>query len=425
MQKYESLTKDALQTEYKNVLSQYNTFKDKGLSLDMSRGKPSEAQLNLSNGMFDVLTSHSDYKTAAGVDVRNYGILDGIPEAKALFAEMLGVPVENMFVGGNSSLNLMYDTIARAMSFGICGMAPWNQLDTIKFLCPSPGYDRHFAITESFGFELILIPMNEDGPDMRLVASLVEADDTIKGIWSVPKYSNPTGITYSDDVVRAFANLNPKAADFRIFWDNSYCVHDLKEQTDALLNLHDACVATGKEDMVYIFSSTSKITFSGGGVSFMAMSQNNLADAERQIGIQSIGHDKINQLRHVRFFKNMDGIAAHMAKHRALLAPKFQVVLDALDTYAAPYGVATYTKPNGGYFVSVETTPGCAKRVWQLCSEAGVVLTNAGAPFPYGIDPNDSNIRLAPTFPPVEELALAMELFTLCLRLATLEKLSA
>lgn len=405
---------------------QYEDFKARGLKLDMSRGKPGAVQLNLSNGMMDVLKPDGDMRAQDGTDVRNYGLLDGIPEAKQMFADILEMSPDEIIVGGNSSLNMMYDTVQRAMQFGVYGSEkPWNQCGKIKFLCPAPGYDRHFAICELFGIEMITVPMLPDGPDMDMVEQYVNNDPAVKGIWCVPIYSNPDGITYSDQVVRRFANLEPKANDFRIFWDNAYVIHHLFEDHDTLLNLMAECKKIGKEDMVFTFASTSKITFPGAGIAALGASKNNVEYLKKLLAIQTICGDKINQLRHMRFFKDADGVRAHMKKHAEILAPKFQIVLDHLSRELAPLEAATWKEPKGGYFVSVYTLDGCAKRTVQLCKEAGVVLTGAGASYPYGKDPHDANIRLAPTFPPNEELELAMELFCLCVKLASVEKLLA
>ncbi len=389
----------------------------------MSRGKPGSDQLELAMPILDVLTSKDALNAENGFDTRNYGLLDGIGEAKRLFADMLEVLPENILVGGNSSLNLMYDSIARSMSFGVLGSTPWSKLDKVKFLCPVPGYDRHFAICELFGIEMINIPMNEFGPDMDMVEKLVSEDDSIKGIWCVPMYANPTGITYSNEVVKRFASLSPKANDFRIYWDNAYCVHHLNNTPDTLLNIFEEAKKNGKEDIVFEFASTSKISFSGAGIAVMAASVNNLNFIRSKLTIQTIGTDKINQLRHVKFYKNLDGIVEHMKKHQDILEPKFNTVLEILDKNIAPCNIATYTKPNGGYFISFDTMKGCAKRVGELCKDAGVVLTPVGATFPYGVDADNSNIRIAPTYPPVEELQIAMELFCDCVKLASIEKL--
>ena len=420
MKKYTELSAGELQIEKELVLRQYNEFKAKNLSLDMSRGKPCAEQLDLVSPMLDAVSSDLPLITQDGIDIRNYGVLDGLPEAKRLFAELLEVRPEQVIVGGNSSLALIYDAVSRAMQFGTTDrQPPWNKLDRVKFLCPSPGYDRHFTICEFFGIEMITISMNENGPDMDTVERLVSSDPAVKGIWCIPKYSNPTGITYSDDVVRRFAALRPAAEDFRIFWDNAYCVHDL-DRPATLLNLMDECIKQGNEDMPFIFASTSKITFSGAGLGLMAASDNNLERIRRQYSVQTIGFNKLNHLMHTRYLKNLDGIKQLMQGHKKILAPKFRAVLDRLDRELAPLGIAEYTRPGGGYFISLNTHPGCAKRTVELCKEAGVTLTPAGAAFPYGNDPSDSNIRLAPTYPPINELESAMELFCICVRLATI-----
>lgn len=423
MKSYQIMTKEELQQEYDKLNSAYNTFKNKGLALDMSRGKPGADQLDLAMPMLDILTSEDVLKSENGTDTRNYGILDGIPEVKKLFADMLGVTSENIIVGGNSSLNMMYDTVARAMSFGILGSTPWSKLDKVKFLCPVPGYDRHFAICELFGIEMVNIPMNENGPDMRMIEKLVSEDESVKGIWCVPMYANPTGLTYSDETVKRFAALKPKAKDFRIYWDNAYCVHHLCDTPDSLLNIFAEAKKCGNEDMIFEFASTSKVSFSGAGVAAMAASTTNIKDILSKMTIQTIGFDKINQLRHAKFFKDIDGINAHMKKHQAILAPKFEAVISMLDKEIAPCEIASYTKPKGGYFISFDTMNGCAKRVGELCKEAGVVLTAVGATFPYGNDPDNRNIRIAPTFPPVSELNEAMELFCICVKMASIENL--
>lgn len=403
---------------------EYNDFKSKDLKLDMSRGKPGFDQLDLTLPMMDILDSKSDMKCENGMDVRNYGILDGIPEAKTMFSKMLGVSKNEIIVGGNSSLNMMYDSVARALLYGVVGSEkPWCKEEKIKFLAPVPGYDRHFGVCQSLGIELVNVPMRSDGPDMDIVEKLVSEDSSIKGIWCVPMYSNPEGITYSDEVVKRFANLSPKAPDFRIFWDNAYCIHHLTDTPDHLLNIMDECKKTGKQNLVFIFGSTSKVTFPGAGVAMMGASEENIDQIKKVITMQTIGFDKVNQLRHVRFFKDFDGITQHMKKHQELLAPKFSAVLDKLEQDIAPLGIAEWKKPNGGYFISLDTLDGCAKRIVALCKDAGVVLTGAGATFPYGIDPRDRNIRIAPTYPPVSELKLAMELFCTCIKLASVEKL--
>ena len=425
MTAYKDLSKEELLELKSGLEAQFEEVKAKGLKLDMSRGKPSADQLNLSMGMMDTLTSGVDLTCEDGVDCRNYGGLDGIDEAKQLLADMMEVPKDNVIIFGNSSLNVMYDTVARAMTHGIMGSTPWCKLDKVKFLCPVPGYDRHFAVTEQFGIEMINVNMTPTGPDMDTVEKLVASDDAIKGIWCVPMYSNPDGITYSDDTVRRFAALKPAAKDFRIFWDNAYCVHHLQKEHDSLLNLMDECKKQGTENMVYMFASTSKISFPGAGVAVMASSEKNMAFLKGQLFYQTIGFDKINQLRHVRYFKNLDGIHAHMEKHAAIIKPKFDVVLEMLDKEIAPFEIGSWKKPTGGYFVSFNALEGCAARAYELCKEGGVTLTKVGATFPYGKDPKDSNIRISPTFPPVEELKLAMQLFCICVKLATIEKLLA
>ena len=422
---YNEMTKEQLLAE-KNVLEkQYAEYQAKGLKLDMSRGKPAPEQLDLSIDML-LHCLDGDYKSSNGIDCRNYGILDGIPEAKKLFEEMLGIGDDEIIVGGNSSLQLMYDTIIRALHFGVYGGdKPWGKCDKVKFLCPVPGYDRHFAICESLGIEMIPVDYKNDGPDMDVVEKLVAEDEQIKGIWCVPMYSNPTGITYSDEVVRRFANLKPKANDFRIFWDNAYCVHHLSDDHDTLLNIIDECKKAGNPDMVFQFTSTSKISFPGGGLAVIAASKNNIDFIKNQMTVQTIGFDKLNQLRHCKYFKNFDGIKAHMKKHAAIIQPKFSVVLYMLNKEIAPLGIGKWVSPKGGYFVSFDAVEGCAKRIVSLAKEAGVVMTGAGATYPYGNDPKDSNIRIAPTFPTVDELRQAMEIFCGCVKRASVEKLLA
>ena len=418
------MNKEELSAFRSECEKEYEGYKAKGMKLDMSRGKPSTEQLDLAMPMFDVFTNAASMLTSDGIDCRNYGCLTGIHDAKVLFGDLLGVKEEELIIGGNSSLAMMFDTVSRAMTHGLYGSEkPWGKYDKVKFLCPVPGYDRHFAICESFGIEMINIPMHSDGPDMDMIEKLVSEDETVKGIWCVPLYSNPDGIAYSDETVKRFANLSPKASDFRIFWDNAYCVHHLTDTPDKILNIFDECKKTGKEDMVLIFASTSKISFSGAGVAIMAGSVNNMKQITKLMGIQCISYDKINQLRHVKYFKSVDGIMEHMAKHRAIIAPKFNLVLDMLDSEVGELGILEWNKPNGGYFISVNTLEGCAKRVVQLCAEAGVVLTSAGATFPYGKDPRDSNIRIAPSYPPLDDLRLAMELFALCVKLTSVDKI--
>lgn len=420
---YKEMTKEELQEIRKEVAAKYDELKAKGLKLDMSRGKPNTEQLDISMGMIDTLT---DYNLVGeqGVDCRNYGVLDGIIEAKRLLSAMIECPVDNIIIYGNSSLNVMYDTVARSMTHGVMGSTPWAKLDKVKFLCPVPGYDRHFAITEFFGIEMINIPMTEDGPDMDMVEDLVSKDEAIKGIWCVPKYSNPMGITYSDETVRRFANLKPAAEDFRIYWDNAYCIHHLYEDhQDHILEILEECEKAGNPDMVFEFASTSKVTFPGSGVAALASSAANLADIKKQLTIQTIGYDKINQLRHVRFFKDINGLKEHMKKHADFLRPKFEATLKVLEDELTGLGIGTWSEPRGGYFISFDALSGCAKAIVAKCKEAGVVLTNAGATFPYGKDPEDSNIRIAPSFPTPEEMSEAAELFVLCVKLVSVEKL--
>ncbi len=424
MKSYSELTRDELLAIKDELEKEYKEAAAKGLKLDMSRGKPAAKQLDLSRDMLDVVNSSSDLKCEDGVDVRNYGILDGISEAKKIMADILGVSSDNVIVFGNASLNIMYDMVSRAMLFGVLGSTPWSKLDKVKFLCPVPGYDRHFAITELFDVEMINIPMKADGPDMDLVEKYVNNDESVKGIWCVPKYSNPQGITYSDEVVKRFAALKPAAKDFRIFWDNAYAIHDLYEDDkDELLEIFAECRKNGNEDMVYEFCSTSKVTFAGGGISALAASKANLDDVKRTMTIQTIGHDKVNQLRHARYFKDVNGVYEHMKKHAAILRPKFEAVINEFEKELSGLGIASWVKPKGGYFISFETMDGCAKAVVAKCKEAGVTLTGAGATYPYKKDPNDSNIRIAPSLPTEEELKQATELFILCVKLVSVDKL--
>ena len=423
MQSYQEMTKEELLAEKKSLEAEYKKFQQRGLKLDMSRGKPSQEQLDLSMGMMDVLASYVDLTCEDGTDCRNYGVLDGIHEAKVLIGDMIECNPDNIIIYGNSSLNIMYDTIARSMTHGVMGSTPWAKLDKVKFLCPVPGYDRHFKITEFFGIEMINIPMNSDGPDMDLVEKYVNNDATVKGIWCVPKYSNPTGIVYSDEVVRRFAALKPAAEDFRIFWDNAYCIHHLyKDQQAEIPNILEECEKAGNPDMAYMFASTSKITFPGSGVSAIATSTTNVEFIKQQLTVQTIGHDKINQLRHTRFFKNIDGLKAHMEKHADILRPKFEAVLNAFDQELTGLEIGSWVKPLGGYFISFDALEGCAKKIVAMCKDAGVVLTGAGATYPYGKDPKDSNIRIAPSFPSVEEMEAASKIFVLCVKLASIDK---
>jgi aspartate/methionine/tyrosine aminotransferase len=424
MEEFEKMDVTQLKMLKEKLQLQYDDFKKQSLKLDMSRGKPNVDQLDLSMGIFECAGIEC-YGTLDGIDCRNYGELDGIPEAKKLFAEILEVSPDEIIVGGNASLNMMYDMVAHAMTHGVAGSeVPWGKLPKVKFLCPSPGYDRHFAICEFFNIEMITIPMKADGPDMDMVEKLAGEDEYIKGIWCVPKYSNPGGVTYSDEVVDRFAKMNTKATDFRIFWDNAYVVHHLyEEKQDSLKNILTACKQAGNPDRVFIFTSTSKITFPGAGVAVMAGSENNLKHTRKRLAKQNIGPDKLNQLRHVRFLKDLNNINLHMKKHAEIIRPKFKVVLDKLEKELGGKNIAWWSKPNGGYFISLNTMEGCAKKVVDKAAEAGVKLTSAGATFPYGKDPNDSNIRIAPSFPSLSELQKAIELVCICIQLVSVEKL--
>ena len=423
MKAYKEMDREGLLTVKAALEEEYKTIESKGLTLNMARGKPGFSQLALSMPMLDVINSESDMRTVLGNDTRNYGDLDGIGESRKLMADMMSVQKDNVIVCGNSSLNVMYDTIARSVTHGVMGGTPWSKQDKVKFLCPVPGYDRHFKITQFFGIEMISVPLNDDGPDMDMVEKYVNGDSAVKGIWCVPKYSNPTGISYSDEVVRRFANLKPAAEDFRIYWDNAYCIHHLYDDMhDEILNILEECEKAGNPDMVYIFSSTSKISFPGSGISAIAASIHNIEHIKKQMSIQTIGHDKINQLRHARFFKDIDGLMAHMKLHAELLRPKFEAVLHTLESELGGLEIGTWIKPRGGYFISFNSLPGCAKNIVAKCKSLGVVLTDAGATFPYGKDPEDSNIRIAPTFPTTEEMQQAAEVFVLCVKLASVEK---
>ena len=424
MKPYREMSKEELLALKAELDARYREVQAKDLHLDMSRGKPSAEQLDLSMGMMDVLNSGTDLKDSEGVDCRNYGVLDGVKEAKELLGQMSEVSPDKIIIYGNSSLNVMYDTVARSMTHGVMGSTPWCKLDKVKFLCPVPGYDRHFTITEYFGIEMINVPMTPAGPDMDMVEELVSSDPAIKGIWCVPKYSNPQGITYSDETVRRFARLKPAAEDFRIYWDNAYCVHHLyDDDQDFLIEILGECERAGNPGLGYKFGCTSKITFPGSGVACIAASPNNLKDIRKQLTVQTIGHDKVNQLRHVRFFKNLDGIHEHMRKHADIMRPKFEAVLDTLDRELGGLEIGSWIRPKGGYFISFDAMEGCAKSIVAKCKEAGVVLTGAGATYPYGKDPKDSNIRIAPSYPTKEELAMATDLFVLCVKLASVEKL--
>lgn len=422
MKSYKSMSQEELSALYEELKKEYIDAKGKGLNLNMARGKPSKAQLDMSMDILDALSSKDNAITESGIDSRNYGDLTGIPEAKQLMADVMGTDPQNVIVFGNASLPIMYDTVARSYCFGVNGSTPWCKLDKVKWLCPVPGYDRHFAITEQFGIEMITIPMNSEGPDMELVKKYVEEDETIKGIWCVPKYSNPTGITFSDSVVRAFAALKPAAEDFRIFWDNAYAVHDLYEdKKDELIDILSECALNGNEDMVYEFCSTSKVSFAGAGIAAMATSEKNRKWVESTMTIQTIGYDKMNQLRHVRYFKDIDGLKVHMKKHADMLRPKFEAVLKCFESELGGLDIATWTEPKGGYFISFDAMEGCAKEIVAKCKEAGVTLTGAGATYPYKKDPKDSNIRIAPSFPTPEEMELASRVFVLCVKLVTIE----
>ena len=425
MNSYLNMTREQLQHEIDTLMPEYEKVKACSLKLDMSRGKPDPTQLNLSMDMlaqnpYDLIYSRK------GTDVRNYGELAGVDEAKELFGAILGVPMQNVIMGGQSSLCLMYDCFIKALVLGVYGGSkPWGQQGKLRFLCPVPGYDRHFRICEEFGVEMINIPMSPTGPDMELVKKYAESDPSVKGIWCVPKYSNPQGYTYSDETVRAFAALRPAADDFRIFWDNAYMVHGFREKDDPLLNIFDACREFGSEDMVYEFMSTSKVTFSGAGVAVFAASKNHVDFLLKQTGVQTIGYDKINQLRHVHYLKSVEGVKAHMKKQADYLRPKFDFTLTMLENGLSAYGIGSWTHPNGGYFISYDGLPGTAKRCVQLCADAGVKLTGAGAAFPYHKDPLDNNIRIAPSFPSIVDLRTSMEVFALCQRIAAAEALLA
>ncbi len=421
---YNDMSKEELLTLKESLNKEYAEAKAKGLALDMSRGKPSAKQLDVSLGLLDTINSSSDLKALDGTDCRNYGVLDGIPEAKKLMADMMGTTPDHVIVYGNASLNIMYDQISRAYTHGILGNTPWCKLDKVKFLCPVPGYDRHFAITERFGIEMINIPMSESGPDMGMVEEYVSKDASVKGIWCVPKYSNPQGYTYSEETVKRMAALKPAAEDFRIFWDNAYVIHDLYDDNkDEIADIISECEKAGNPDMVFEFASTSKVSFPGSGIAALATSANNIADIKKQLTIQTIGHDKLNQLRHVRFFMDINGLKEHMRKHAEFMRPKFEAVESVLEEELGGLGIGSWTEPKGGYFISFEAMDGCAKAIVAKCKEAGVKLTGAGATFPYGKDPKDSNIRIAPSFPTPEEMKQAADLFVLCVKLVSVEKL--
>ena len=423
MKAYKDLSKEELRALQTELQAQYEKLKESNIKLDMSRGKPGTDQLDLSVGMLDVLSSKSVFKGEDKVDLRNYGAFDGIKEAKELFAELMECPADHVMVFGNSSLNIMYDLVCRAMIHGIGGNTPWCKLDKVKFLGPVPEYDRRFAITESFGIEMVNIPMDENGPDMDLVEKYVNNDPAVKGIWNVPKYTNPAGVVYSDEVVRRFANLKPAAPDFRIYWDNAYAFHHVYVDNKVeMLNIVTECEKAGNPDMYYEVCSTSKVTFPGAGVGALITSPANLAEVKKTVSIQTIGFDKMNQMRHVLYFKNAAGIHAHMEKHAAILKPKFEAVLGCLEKELGGLEIGSWIKPLGGYFIAFDTLEGCAKRVVALCKEAGVVMTPAGSTFPYMKDPADTSIRIAPTLPTPDELKQACEVFVLCVKLASVEK---
>ena len=421
MSDYLSMSKDELLKNFKDIKSEYEHLRSMHLSLDMSRGKPGFDNMDLSVDMFDLVGNDTGYKNISGIDCRNYGGLDGLYELKTLFGEILELEPDQIIVGGNSSLNMMFDTIAQAMTHGM-GAEPWFECKDRKFLCPVPGYDRHFAITEYFGFKMIPVAMDENGPDMDAVEELIK-DSSVKGIWCVPKYSNPEGITYSDEVVKRMAHLKPAAQDFRIFWDNAYVVHDLYDEGDRLLNLYTECVKAGNPDLPIIFASTSKITFPGAGVAVEAASPNNVAMLKGRMKYQTIGPDKLNQLRHARMFRTAEDVKKHMKRHAEILKPKFESVLNELEKELKDSGIARWTTPKGGYFISLWVLNGCAKRVVQLCANAGMILTPAGAPFPYGYDSEDSNIRIAPSYPSIEEIEKASKVLCTAVKYAALEKL--
>ena len=424
MQSYQQMSKEELCKIKEGLEKEYAKFQGMGLSLNMARGKPSAEQLDLTMPMLDTINSSSELVAEDGTDCRNYGGVDGLPEAKKLIADMVGSTPEHVIVYGNSSLNIMYDTVSRSFTHGVMGNTPWCKLDKVKFLCPVPGYDRHFGVTEYFGVEMINVPMTAEGPDMDLVEKLVSEDESIKGIWCVPKYSNPQGVVYSDETVRRFAALKPAAKDFRIYWDNAYAVHHLFEDDQAeILDIITECEKAGNPDMVYEFCSTSKISFPGSGVAAVVTSEANVADIKKQMTNQTIGHDKINQLRHVRYFKNKDGIMQQMMKQAAIIRPKFELMLKKFDEELKGLEIGTWIEPKGGYFIGFDSLEGCAKAIVAKCGEAGVAMTPAGAPFPYHKDPKDSVIRIAPTFPTLDELETATEIFILCVKLVSIDKI--
>ena len=398
-------------------MNEYENFKSKNIKLDMSRGKPSKEQLDLSLPLLDILSNDSNFISDSGIDSRNYGHLDGLPEMKKFISEVTGISPENFIVGGNSSLSMMFDTISCYMIHGVCNNTPWLKQEKIKFLCPAPGYDRHFSMCEHFGIEMITVKMNNDGPDMDFIEEIVSQDSSIKGIWCVPKYSNPQGITYSDEVIRRLAALKPAATDFRIFWDNAYFVHDLTDNSPTILDILSECEKNGNENLPIMFFSTSKITFAGAGITFLACAEDNLKQLKKNYSFKTVGFNKINQLSHLRFLKNKNNLYDHMKRHRDIIKPKFDIILETLNKEFKDNPILSWNNPKGGYFVSVDTKPGCAKEVVRLCKEAGVTLTPAGATYPYGNDPADSNIRLAPTFPSIDELKSAIDIFCLVVKI--------
>lgn len=424
MKAYKDLSRDELLKLQSELKQQYEDKKALGLRLNMARGKPAPAQLDICNEILDVIGSSSDLNASDGTDTRNYGCMEGIPEARQLMADVMGTRPENVIVYGNSSLSIMYDSVSRSYTHGVCQSTPWCRLDKVKWLCPAPGYDRHFAITQHFGIEMIVIPMTPDGPDMDMVEQYVNNDESVKGIWCVPKYSNPQGYVYSDETVRRFAALKPAASDFRIYWDNAYAVHHLYDDNQAeLLDIISECEKAGNPDIVYEFASTSKISFAGSGIAALASSSANLEDIKKTMTIQTIGYDKVNQLRHVLYYKDINGIKEHMKKYAEVIRPKFEAALDILEKELSGLGIGSWIKPYGGYFISFDAMAGCAQKIVAMCKDAGLIMTGAGATFPYGKDPKDSNIRIAPSFPTVEEMLQAAELFTLCVKLASVEKL--
>ena len=421
MEDYKSLSEEELKKIYDELINQYSYYQSLNLSLNMARGKPHFNQVSESLALLDVLNSKNDYTQYE--DYFNYGLLDGTDEAKQLFADILSVSKEHIIVYGNSSLTIMFDQVARGYTHGYLGHTPWCQLDKVKFLCPVPGYDRHFAITERFGIEMINIPYNDEGPDMDLVEQYVSNDESVKGMWCVPQYSNPNGITYSDNTIKRLAALKPAAKDFRLFYDNAYIVHHIYDEQDHVYNIFDACKETGNEDMIFEFTSTSKITIPGSGVAAMAMSLNNKKDILEHMTVQSISHDKLNQLRHALYFKDIDAVYKHMEKQAEILRPKFELTDQCLEKELGGLGICSWSRPLGGYFVSFESLEGCAKDIVRKCKEAGVMLTDAGATYPYKKDPKDTNIRIAPSYPSLDELKLALDIFTLCVKIVSIEKI--